>query len=56
MHLPCTCRDRHLEPLARPAPASLWPMVGTGILAVSAIVTVMGWWFFAVEMVRLWTR
>jgi hypothetical protein len=36
-------------------PASIWPMVGTGILAVSAIVTVTGWWFFFREVWR-WMR
>lgn len=32
-----------------------WPLVGSMILVVSAIVTVMGWCFFFMGIVQIWT-
>lgn len=37
-------------------PRTWWPMMALAVLAAIAVVTVMGWVFFAVGMVQIWTR
>jgi len=32
----------------------LTPLIGIGIFILSAAVTVLGWFFFAREMIRIW--